>query len=165
MCPQLLSSQVKFIPEYLNNKEKDCTRIHCAIRSHNHSYNDKTFAEYLGYLPYFCDMSKKYKLNDREMIENYISLSDSFNSEFNNHKCVNIITNMISNIEAEKTDKDLKKLRILYLFSIVSTPVAKGIIKKKVSLAEAVKNSYDRMLTQAYDDVNFVNQIIYNYRM
>jgi len=144
---------------------KSCIRPHCAIRSHNHdlSENTLTFAKLHNYLPKFCDIADRYPLNNKELINNYNFLLKSYD-ENTKREYLDIFINLLKSID-EETILELKRLRILYLFTMVSTPSAMLLRIINPELAEAIRSSYYRMLREAYDDEDFITQIIYNYRM
>ena len=137
-----------------------CTRTHCAIRSHRHG----DFAKSLGYLPKFCDIAICNRLNDKELLDNYIFLTDQKNVYSERKKCLKIFRDMLCSIDQESS-KELKKLKILYLFTMVSTPVCRYFKRENAVFAEAVNAAYYRALVQCNDDDDFVNQMIFNYRM
>lgn len=144
-----------------------CTRPHCAIRSHHHhdlrSYETGyTFAKLFKYLPKLCDIATCYPLNDKELIDNYNFLLDSTHYDLDKLKCVNIFFNMLNSVNNEM-NLELKKLLILYLFTMISTPVGRILRIERANISEAIHSAYYRMLS--CDDDYFKTQIIINYRM
>ena len=138
----------------------ECFRPHCAIRSHYHELlKPLTFAEKLGYLPKFCDVANKYFLNNEKLFEDYDFLIKP-ECLLEEKKCVNIIFNMLRLVNKEKNE-ELKKLRILYLFTMVSTPfwIYTTYVNKSHRLLYSIKDAYHRMLK--CDDVEFVDQILF----
>ncbi len=139
---------------------KACVRPNCAIRSHGHELSDLNFARLHKYLPKFCDIADRYPLNNKELHDNYNYL---LKSERLDKKCVEILRDMLIPLETEK-NFELKKLRVLYVFSMCSTPVLSSVRIVSPKLADAIKSAYYRMLRQCYDDEEFITQIIFNYR-
>lgn len=137
-----------------------CIRPHCAIRSHRHG----EFAKSLRYLPKFCEIALRYPINDRELIDNYDFLLDLSNLYSDKTKCLDIFRNMLISIEKEK-NFELKKLKVLYLFTMVSTPICRILKRENVIFANAVTDAYYRALQQCSDDNDFVTQMIMNYRI
>jgi hypothetical protein len=137
----------------------NCTRPHCSIRSHLHG----EFAKSLGYLPKFCDIAMCHRLNDKELMHNYTFLNDQSNVYSNRKRCIEIFRNMLFSINTEN-NFELKKLKVLYLFTMASTPVCRLLKRENLRFAESVRNAYYRALDECHDD-DFVNQMIFNYRM
>ena len=138
----------------------NCTRPLCSIRSHLHG----EFAKSLGYLPRFCDTAMRHRLNDKELMHNYTFLNDQSNVYSNRKKCIEIFRNMLFSINTEN-NYELKKLKVLYLFTMVSTPVCRLLKRENAVFSEAVLEAYYRALGQCQDDIDFANQMIFNYRM
>ena len=151
-----------------NHIMRICTRPHCAIRSHHHnlhhypSESGYTFAKLFKYLPKICDIALCYPLNNQELIDNYNFLLYSNRYDMDKMKCINIFDNMLKSINKE-TNLELKKLLILYLFTMISTPVGRILRIKRADVSEAIHSAYYRMLS--CDDDYFKTQIIINYRM
>lgn len=138
----------------------ECPRPHCAIRSHRHELlkTPPTFAEKLGYLPQFCDVAKKYSLNNEQLFEDYNFLIHK-SCLLKGNRCVSIILKMLRLIHDEE-NVELRKLRIMYLFTMVATPfwihAANG--NRHQRLLDAIQGAYNRVLE--CDDVDFVGQIV-----
>jgi len=144
-----MSLQNKVDTEYLNI-ERICTRPHCAIRSHDHYH--KTFAEYLNYSQHFCDVSKKYNLNDKDFINIYKSYKNNI------VKSVAIIRDFLISIETEK-DIELKKLKVLYIFSLVETSGFQRLTEKNKVLYDSIRECYNRILNETKDEL-FIEQLL-----
>jgi hypothetical protein len=140
---------------------KPCIRPHCAIRSHNHER--MTFAKYHNYLPKFCDIANRYSLDDKDLIKKYVSLTDC-TIEKSQMNCVQMFRDMLSDIEAEIKGSELKKLRILYLFTIISSPVGTLLRIKNPKLADIIDETYQRLLIEGKNDKEFITQIVFIYR-
>jgi hypothetical protein len=119
-----------------------CVRPHCAIRSHHH---DITFADFLKLSPYHCDLAKtKTSIDNKGFIDDFMFLSASWSGNTEIKKCVSIIRNRIAEIENEKCLIS-KRLRIIYLFSLVETHKIKIIRKMYNILDETIKNKHRQL--------------------
>jgi hypothetical protein len=119
-----------------------CLRPHCAIRSHHH---DITFADFLQLSPHNCELAKTIKVNDNKgFIDDFMFLSASWPGNSEIKKCVSIIRNRIAEIENEKCLIS-KRLRIIYLFSLVETRKIKILRKMYNILDETIKNKHRQL--------------------
>lgn len=138
-----------------------CSRPHCAIRSHNHEIVERldtqTFAEFLNYLPHFWTISRRYNLEDKKLIKTYkyFAYSDNIKKE----EFLEVITSMADKIINENKDIELKKLQILYLYSILATKNINKIVKAYPKLISAVKDAFSRMLIESKDEL-FIEQMV-----
>jgi len=123
-----------------------CLRPHCAIRSHHH--DDITFADFLQLSPHHCELAKtktSIKVNDNKgFIDDFMFLSASWPGNSEIKKCVSIIRNRIAEIENEKCLIS-KRLRIIYLFSLVETRKIKILRKMYNILDETIKNKHRQL--------------------
>jgi hypothetical protein len=142
--------------EYLN-MDKKCTRPHCAIRSHNHEIRGQTFAEFLNYLPHFWTISRRYNLDDKKLIKTYKYFEHSDNIKM--EEFLEVIKVMADAINNENKDIELKKLQILYLYSILSTKNINEIVKEYPKLIYAVKDAFNRILIESKDEL-FIEQMV-----
>ena len=69
---------------------------------------------------------------------------------------------MLKFIEQE-LDLDLRKLLVLYLFTMLNTPCGRKLKASRLEVEYAITESYNRTLL--IEDNIFVNQMIINYRM
>jgi len=144
---------------------KICSRPHCAIRSHHHTLQKlETFAQKLKYPPKFCDISTRCPINDKDLIDDYNFLLDDSNycKSSESRSCGGIFLKMLNFIEKE-LDLDLRKLLILYLFTMLNTPFGRKLKASRLDAEYAITEAYNRALLS--EDNIFVNQMIINYRM
>lgn len=128
-----------------------CSRPHCAIRSHNHIEDTRTFAEFLNYLPHFWTISRRYDLDNKNLIKTYkyFDYSDNVSKD----EIVRFIKDILDKINNETKDIELKKLRVLYLYSILSTRNSNKIIKQSPKLFSAVNEAFSRAIIGAEDEL------------
>ena len=128
-----------------------CSRPHCAIRSHNHVEDTRTFAEFLNYLPHFWTISRRYDLDNKNLIKTYkyFSYSDNVSKE----EIIEFIKDILDKINNETKDVELKKLRVLYLYSMLSTRNLNKIIKQSPKLFSAVNDAFNRAIIGAEDEL------------
>jgi hypothetical protein len=128
-----------------------CSRPHCAIRSHNHVEDARTFAEFLNYLPHFWTISRRYNLDNKKLIKTYkyFDYSDNVSKE----EIIEFIKDILDKINNETKDIELKKLRILYLYSILSTRNPNKIIKQSPKLFSAVNDAFNRAIIGLKDEL------------
>ena len=147
-----MSLKMYHIQENIIEYEKlSCSRPHCAIRSHNHVENTQTLAEFLNYLPHFWTISRRYNLDNKNLIKTYkyFAYSDKVNKE----EIVEFIKDMLDKINNEHKDIELKKLRVLYLYSILSTRNPNKFIKQCPKLFSAVSIGFSRAIIGAEDEL------------
>ena len=83
---------------------KNCSRPHCAIRSHHHTLQKleekETFAQILKYPPKFCDISTRCPINDKELIDDYNFLLDdsNYSKSSKSRSCGGIYIKMLNEI-------------------------------------------------------------------
>ena len=144
---------------------KTCSRPHCAIRSHKHEDDIAvapiTFAKYHNYLPKFCDIAERHVLNNQELIDNYIYLTNDVVPYKNLSQ---IIKNMLDDFYKEQ-NYEVRKLKALYVYTMISSPAIVRLRKTYLRLDEVIDGTYNRMLLEGKNDKDFINQLIFNYRM
>lgn len=129
---------------------RNCTRPHCAIRSHNH---EVTFADFLELDDYYRNISRSFINDDKKNIDNYKLLSDNL-SKYNSRTCLRILKEMVDYVNNEQ-NLDFRKLKALYIFSTCRTlHMIKFIHTEKSKLKESIYGAYDRLLK--VDDQRFV---------
>ena len=143
---------MSYVKGNINEYEKlSCSRSHCAIRSHNHVEDTRTFAEFLNYLPHFWTISRRYKLDNKNLIKTYKYFAYSDNVSKDEIK--EFIKDISDKINNETKDIELKKLRVLYLYSILSTRNPNKFIRQFPELFSAVNNAFSRVILDAKDDL------------
>ena len=128
-----------------------CFRPHCAIRHHNH---DITFANFLRLSTKHCDLSNTKtsikNIDNKGFIDDYILLSKSWSGDV--RVCLLIIRKRLREIENEKCTIS-RRLRIIYLFSLVETEKIKILRKMYTNFDQAIKNKYNQMKYElAYEE-------------
>jgi len=128
-----------------------CSRPHCAIRCHNHDIKGtQTFAEFLNYLPHFWTISRRYNLDDKNLIKTYKYFSSNKASK---GEIITFIKDILSKINNETKDIELKKIQVLYLYSMLYTPDLNKFIKQSEKLFLAVKDAFSRAIIDVKDEL------------
>ena len=119
-----------------------------------------TFAEFLQYSQHFCDIAKNSFFDDKSLITDYIFL-------FNDHRLSNLVkkhllTKILQPLMLMMTDMviiDNRKLGLVYIFSILRTPIGKYVLKDHELFYKTVHKKYIEFLNESQDDLYFIEQM------
>lgn len=122
--------------------------------------NPCTFAELLQYSQHFCDIAKTSYFDDKSLIEDYIILFNDVGCvNLNYYLCSKIIKDLLIKADDQMIKND-RKLGILYIYSMLRTPIAQFALKNYEKFNKAVKEKYNEFLNESIDDLHFVNQMM-----
>jgi hypothetical protein len=165
-----------------------CVRPHCAIRSHHHEHEEQppevqqtpyfhyevsnmtlqapelpanpcTFAELLQYSQHFCDIAKSSYFDDKSLIKDYMVLFNDGGCNIKYYLCTKIIKDLLVHADDQIIEND-RKLGILYIYSMLRTPIAQFVLKNYEKFNKAVEKKYNQFLIESIDDLHFVNQMM-----
>jgi len=121
--------------------------------------NPCTFAELLQYSQHFCDIAKNSYFDDKSLIEDYMVLFNVGCVNVNYYLCTKIIKDLIIKADDQIIEND-RKLGILYVYSMLRTPIAQFVLKNYEKFNKAVHEKYNQFLNESIDDLHFVNQMM-----
>jgi len=113
----------------------------------------------LQYSQHFCDIAKNSYFDDNSLIEDYIVLFNVGCVNVNYYLCTKIIKDLIIKADDQIIEND-RKLGILYVYSMLRTPIAQFVLKNYEKFNKAVEKKYNQFLNQSIDDLHFVNQMM-----
>jgi hypothetical protein len=126
-----------------------------------------TFAELLGYSQHFCDIALKTNYyDDKFLIDDYNFLfigpdtncSNCSTYSYKKFICTKILKPLMIKTDSS-TVLDIKKLGILYIFSMLRTPIGQSVLKSHKLFNKTVNEKYKQFLDEAKYDLHFVEQL------